>query len=68
MRKMLIVLVLGFLTACTPKGVLTPLELSCEYLENPSVLDVPRPRLSWINNAGMGIRGQGQTAFQVNKV
>ncbi|MDX2429782.1 MAG: family 78 glycoside hydrolase catalytic domain [Bacteroides sp.] len=65
MRKMLIVLVLGFLTACTPKGALRPLELSCEYLENPSVLDVPQPRLSWINHAGVGIRGQEQTAFQV---
>ncbi len=65
MRKLIILLVIGMLVACTPKGALKPVELSCEYLENPGVVDVPRPRLSWINLAGEGARGQEQTAFQV---
>ncbi|HDS06859.1 MAG TPA: hypothetical protein ENO05_04460, partial [Bacteroides sp.] len=42
-----------------------PVELTCEYLENPSVVDVPQPRLSWINVADEGERGQEQTAWQV---
>ncbi len=65
MRNIMMVLGMVLLIACTPTGVLTPLELSCEYLENPSVLDVARPRLSWINHAGVGFRGQKQTACQV---
>ncbi len=46
------------------KGLL-PLKLTCEYLENPSVVDVQSPRLSWINMAQEGERGQKQTAWQI---
>ena len=42
-----------------------PVRLTCEYLENPSVVDVLQPRLSWINVADEGERGQLQTAWQV---
>ncbi len=42
-----------------------PVRLTCEYLENPSVVDVSQPRLSWINMADEGERGQLQTAWQV---
>ncbi|MDF1576220.1 MAG: alpha-L-rhamnosidase N-terminal domain-containing protein [Bacteroidales bacterium] len=44
---------------------LTPGFLSCEYLENPFVVDVAQPRLAWINTAREGERGQKQTAWQV---
>ncbi len=44
---------------------LTPVSLSCEYLENPSVVDVVQPRLAWINLAAQGVRGEKQTAWQV---
>ncbi len=42
-----------------------PTKLTCEYLENPTVVDVPNPRLSWINIAKKGERGQLQTAWQI---
>lgn len=48
--------------ACTQ---ITPTQLSCEYLKNPSVVDVPNPRLAWINIANKGERGQKQTAYQI---
>ncbi|HPF50769.1 MAG TPA: family 78 glycoside hydrolase catalytic domain [Draconibacterium sp.] len=41
------------------------MKLNCEYLENPSVVDVLNPRLSWINAADEGERGQIQTAWQI---
>ena len=44
---------------------LTPVDLTCEFLENPPVIDVLEPRLSWINTAGDGERGQHQTAYQI---
>jgi alpha-L-rhamnosidase len=44
---------------------LRPTSLRCEYLEDPAVVDVPRPRLTWINLAEEGERGQLQTAYQV---
>lgn len=42
-----------------------PTKLTCEYLENPAVVDVSQPRLAWVNIAGQGERGQVQTAWQV---
>lgn len=42
-----------------------PVRLTCEYLLNPSVIDVPNPRLSWINVADEGERGQFQTAWEI---
>ncbi len=44
---------------------ITPIKLTCEYLHNPIVVDVPHPRLSWINIAGENERGQTQTAWQI---
>jgi alpha-L-rhamnosidase len=40
-------------------------KLTCENLENPSVVDVKHPRLGWINIADKGDRGQKQTACQI---
>lgn len=44
---------------------ISPEKLTCEYLKNPSVVDVVQPRLSWINIAEKGERGQMQTAWQI---
>ncbi len=44
---------------------LKTVKLTCEYLTNPQVVDVTRPRLSWINLAKEGVRGEAQTAWQV---
>jgi alpha-L-rhamnosidase len=38
-------------------------DLRCEYLHNPSAIDVPQPRLSWILDSER--RGQRQTAYRV---
>jgi len=65
MRNLIIILGISLLVACTPKGNLHPAHLTCEYLENPAVVDVLKPRLSWINLAGEGARGQEQLAWQV---
>ncbi len=63
-----IFLLIFIIFSCNPspemKGLL-PLKLTCEYLENPSVVDVQSPRLSWINMAQEGERGQKQTAWQI---
>ncbi|MBL7972987.1 MAG: hypothetical protein JNL03_15825, partial [Prolixibacteraceae bacterium] len=39
--------------------------MRCEYLENPPCIDVVNPRLSWVNIAGPGERGQIQTAWEI---
>ncbi|HEY4655943.1 MAG TPA: family 78 glycoside hydrolase catalytic domain [Cyclobacteriaceae bacterium] len=44
---------------------LSPTQLRCEYLENPPVVDVVNPRLSWVNSAREGDRGQKQTAWEI---
>ena len=46
-------------------GKINPTKLTCEYLQSPSVVDVVRPRLAWINIAGENERGQRQTAWQI---
>lgn len=50
---------------CTLATPLKPVKLTCEYLANPPVVDVIQPRLSWINLAEEGARGEAQTAWQV---
>ena len=44
---------------------ITPTRLQCEYLENPQVIDVLIPRLSWVNIADQGERDQIQTAMEI---
>lgn len=45
---------------------IVPVELRCEYLENPLGLDVFRPRLSWRSEAVDTLgRGQRQTAYRI---
>ena len=42
---------------------LQPVHLTCEYLENPSGIDIARPRLSW--NFIAAERNQSQTAYEI---
>lgn len=59
---------LALIISCSaPKksGLDQPVNLTCEYMENPSVVDVLHPRLAWVNIAQEGARGQKQTAYQV---
>jgi alpha-L-rhamnosidase len=70
MKRIVVLYLAGLLMGCaTDKsmngGLLAPTQLNCEYLVNPSVLDHSQPRLSWINVAREGERGQKQTAWQL---
>ncbi len=42
-----------------------PTSLKCENLGNPQVIDIVKPRLSWVNVAGEDERGQVQTAWEI---
>ena len=54
------------LTSCAEHSNIMPEMLTCEYMENPAVLDVRSPRLSWINEAvSDGIRGEYQQAYRI---
>jgi alpha-L-rhamnosidase len=44
---------------------LTPGSLLCENLHNPMAVDIPEPRLSWINSSPGNERGQAQTAWEI---
>jgi alpha-L-rhamnosidase len=50
----------GFLHAS-----ITPTKLTCENLNNPLVVDVTKPHLSWINTAPENERGEIQTAWEI---
>ncbi len=70
MKQLLVFCLAGLMMACVSdkslnQGPLDPSQLECEYLRNPSVVDVFQPRLSWVNLAGKRDRGQKQTAWQV---
>jgi alpha-L-rhamnosidase len=54
-----------FISVLISFGKIIPNKLTCEYLQNPSVVDVMQPRLAWINIADEGERGQTQTAWQI---
>jgi alpha-L-rhamnosidase len=59
---------LSILLTCTYlvcSAKILPTKLTCEYLENPAVVDVAQPRLSWVNIAKKNERGQTQTAYQI---
>jgi hypothetical protein len=44
-------------------SALTPAHLRCEYAVNPMGIDVPQPRLFWVDNSDE--RGQNQSARQI---
>ena len=43
--------------SCSPKGTINPVNLTCEYMTNPAVVDATSPRLSWINEASSRTKG-----------
>ena len=63
--KRLFFLVLLFVPGIVSLAEINPEKLTCEYLQNPSVVDVAQPRLAWVNIADKGERGQTQTAWQI---
>ena len=65
MRLLILLFGTMLLAGCVPEYSIDPVTLTCEYLEDPPVVDVPNPRLSWINVANELVRGQSQTAWQV---
>ena len=64
-NRLLTLILLFILTVFVSFGNIKPTKLTCEYLEKPSVVDVSRPRLAWVNIPGEGERGQRQTAWQI---
>lgn len=65
MKKLLLFLCFLAISSLLANAKINPTQLTCEYLKNPSVVDVQQPRLAWINVAGDDERGQVQTAFQI---
>jgi alpha-L-rhamnosidase len=47
------------------EGSLDPVDLRCEYLVDPPVVDVSHPRLSWVNVTKTPERGEMQSAYQI---
>ncbi len=65
MKKILIALIAGLIAGCGIPSRIEPVQLRCEYLKDPAVVDQLQPRLSWINLAASGDRGQLQSAYQI---
>ena len=63
--KRILFLILFVLPGLHALAKISPEKLTCEYLQNPSVVDVAQPRLAWINSTEKGERGQMQTAWQI---
>jgi len=64
MKKILLYVLLPcLLPACSEECGITPVDLTCEYVKGPVLIDVPDPRFSWINVADAGERGQYQTGY-----
>ena len=65
MKRFFFLILLFLLGGSIATAKISPSKLTCEYLTNPSVVDVAQPRLSWIVTADKGERGQVQTAWQI---
>ncbi|MBQ6578296.1 MAG: alpha-L-rhamnosidase N-terminal domain-containing protein [Bacteroidales bacterium] len=66
-RTISILLGLSFLLllgACSGVSI-SPVDLRCEYMENPRVVESAQPSLSWVNNPGKGAKGAAQTAYMI---
>ena len=64
MKKYLLSLLLVFGTL-QGSAQLRVTDLRTEHMQNPSVVDTPQPRFSWINEAKKGKTGQRQTAYEI---
>ncbi|MFO7922730.1 MAG: family 78 glycoside hydrolase catalytic domain [Bacteroidales bacterium] len=65
LKKQITLYLVLFLLPLALHASLTPAKLVCENLHNPMVVDIPEPRLSWINTCTGNIRGQVQTAYEI---
>ncbi len=65
MKRLILLFALMGIKSLFIQAGITPTQLKCEYLENPEVVDVLTPRLSWVNIADEGERGQMQSAWEI---
>src|SRR5210317_622975 len=66
MKRIFLLFLVFFACSSTKQsGLLRPVRLTCEYMQDPSVVDVLKPRLVWVNMARDGERGQRQTAYRI---
>jgi len=66
-KKLIFSSLLLLLFACSENqpAAIQPTALTCEYLPDPAVVDEPKPRLAWINEAVNQGRGLYQSAYQI---
>lgn len=65
MKQFVFLILFAILPGFIAMGKISPEKLTCEYLVNPSVVDVFQPRLAWVNVSDKDERGQIQTAWQI---
>ena len=75
MKKMLFYKIVGLchlciwsfvFLSCVERGKIKPMQLTCEFMTNPSVVDVVSPRLSWINEVVSDkVRNEYQKAYRI---
>jgi alpha-L-rhamnosidase len=65
MKKYLFLVLFFGMVPWLSEAKITPKKLLCEYLNNPLVIDVSNPRLSWVNMADKDERNQFQTAWEI---
>ena len=59
-------LALTFLIATSSRAQFNVTNLRLEHMENPSTVDVQKPRFSWVNEVKKEtLRGQSQSAYQI---
>ncbi len=63
--KPMFLVLLTVLVTPAVAGSIQPVDLTCEYLTNPDVVDVELPRLSWINQATEPATGISQVAYEI---
>ena len=65
-RICLLCLTVPVTTSCSEHGKIKPVQLTCEQMTDPSVVDEAAPRLSWINEVVSNrVRGERQTAYRI---
>src|SRR5579859_2118654 len=62
-RLSLVTLVVAFAGPALAREVLTPADLRCEYVRDPMGVDLPHPRLFWVDKSRE--RGQNQSAYEI---
>jgi alpha-L-rhamnosidase len=58
-------LILFFVLPMTAPAKMAPVNLTCEYLKDPQVIDIKNLRLSWVNEDPYYQRNQFQTAYKI---